>query len=70
MNRTLGMASALCNVLAVSAFALSMLLGSQTASYFFSMWIAMGFVGMMCAFCHRAPESAKTAGFAADRRVC
>lgn len=50
MNRKVGMGSALVTLAAVLAFACSMILGSNFASYVSSMFIAWGFVPLICSF--------------------
>lgn len=47
MNRKIGGAASLLNGLCVLGFAFSMLLGTNTGCYLFSMFIAFSFVGMM-----------------------
>ncbi len=50
MNRKLGLVSSLVTLAAVAAFALAMLVGSLASSYLASIFIALGFVPMICAF--------------------
>lgn len=50
MNRKLGLCASLVTLAAVAAFALSMLIGSTSLSYLSSIFIALGFVPMICAF--------------------
>jgi len=64
MNRKIGMLSSLVTLLAVAAFALSMLVGSDPGSYISSMFIAWGFVPMACAFAALAKEEARAAALA------
>ena len=65
MNNKIGAAGALVDLLAVLGFAVSMLLGLNYVSYFCSMFIAFGFVIMMCGFLHFAAPERKTAGYVA-----
>ena len=65
MNKKIGAAGALVDLIAVLGFAASMLLGLNYVSYFCSMFIAFGFVIMMCGFLHFAAPERKTAGYAA-----
>ena len=62
MNQKIGMTSSIVNVTAVGMFALSMLTGSTFLSYLSSMFIALSFVPMMCAFCFYARDDRKVAG--------
>lgn len=59
------MLSSLLNLIAVAGFALSMLLGSNNGSYFCSMFIALSFVPMMCAYAFYAEKASKLAGILA-----
>lgn len=65
MNRKIGTASSIVNLLAVLGFAVSMLLRFSFGSYICSMFIAFSFVPMMCCFLHFAVPERKTAGYAA-----
>ena len=65
MNKKIGAAGALVDLIAVLGFAASMLLGLNYVSYFCSMFIAFGFVIMMCSFLHFAAPERKTAGYVA-----
>lgn len=65
MNKMIGAAGALIDLIAVLGFAASMLLGLNNVSYFCSMFIAFGFVIMMCGFLHFAVPERRTAGYAA-----
>ena len=65
MNKKIGAAGALVDLIAVLGFAASMLLGLNYVSYFCSMFIAFGFVIVMCGFLHFAAPERKTAGYAA-----
>lgn len=62
MNKTIGKIGALVNMAAVGGFALSMLLGSPFASYITSIFIALGFIPMICAFAASASQERKAAG--------
>lgn len=64
MNRKIGMWSAIVNIGAVAGFALSMLLGSNFGSYATSMFIALSFIPMICAFVAYAKKGKKTAAYA------
>ena len=63
MNRKIGMTASAINIIAVAGFALSMLIGSNFGSYLTSIFIALGFVPMMCAFCLLAKPEVKLAGY-------
>ncbi len=63
MNRKIGMFAAAVNVMAVTGFALTMAAGSDFGGYLTSIFIALGFVPMMCAFCLLAKQEAKLAGY-------
>ena len=65
MNKKIGAAGAIVDLIAVLGFAGSMLLSLNYVSYFCSMFIAFGFVIMMCGFLHFAAPERKTAGYAA-----
>ena len=65
MNRKIGIASSIINLLAVLSFAACMLFGFDFGSYFCSMLIAFSFVIMMCCFLHLAVPERRTAGYAA-----
>ena len=65
MNKKIGVAGALVDLIAVLGFAACMLFGFNSGSYFCSMFIAFGFVIMMCGFLHFAAPECKTAGYAA-----
>lgn len=65
MNKKIGAAGALVDLLAVLGFAVCMLLGFNSGSYFCSMFIAFGSVIMMCGFLHFASPERKTAGYVA-----
>jgi hypothetical protein len=63
MNRKIGMIGSLVNALAVFAFALCMLIGTDSGSYLSSMFIAFGFIPMAAAFCHYSDGDKKAAGY-------
>ena len=65
MNKKIGAAGALVDLLAVLGFAVCMLLDFDSGSYFCSMFIAFGFVIMMCGFLYFAAPERRTAGYAA-----
>ena len=65
MNKKIGAAGALVDLLAVLGFAVCMLLDFDSGSYFCSMFIAFGFVIMMCGFLDFAAPERRTAGYAA-----
>lgn len=65
MNKKIGAAGAIVDLIAVIGFAASMLLGFDSGSYFCSMFIAFGFVVMMCGFLYFAAPERRTAGYAA-----
>lgn len=63
MNKKIGVYGSIANFIAVICFALSMLLGFNYGSYFFSMFIAFSFVLMMCGYAYFAEKEVKLAGF-------
>ncbi|MFT3984923.1 MAG: hypothetical protein QM697_13530 [Lachnospiraceae bacterium] len=63
MNRKIGMFAAAVNVMAVTGFALTMAAGSDFGGYLASVFIALGFVPMMCSFCLLAKQKTKLAGY-------
>lgn len=65
MNRKIGMLGALVNLVAVIAFAASMLMGSNLGSYYSSMFIAFSFVLMTCAYAYFSKDETKVAGITA-----
>ncbi|MCL2620748.1 MAG: hypothetical protein FWD97_07445 [Defluviitaleaceae bacterium] len=60
MNRKIGMYSAIINFCAVTLFAVSMIFGFDFGGYLTSMFIALSFVPMVCAFVEKG--GAKVAG--------
>lgn len=65
MNRKIGMYSSIINVIAVVAFALCMIVGSNYGSYLVCIFIAFSFVPMMSTFCHYSSMDKKVAGYIA-----
>ena len=65
MNRKIGAVSSAINLFAVLGFAATMLFRCNFGSYLCSMFIALGFVPMMCCSLHFAPPERKAAGYAA-----
>ena len=65
MNRKIGMGAALVALAGIVGFALSMVFGSLFGSYLSSMFIAWGFVPMICAFAASAGEDRRAAGYTA-----
>jgi len=62
MDRKIGMYSSVVNLISVIGFAVSMLAGFDSGSYFSSMFIAFSFVPMMCAYARFSGESRRLAG--------
>lgn len=65
MNKKLGMFSAVLTLIAVLGFAVSMIIGSNNGSYLSSLFIAWGFVPMICAFAALSKKEAKAVGYTA-----
>lgn len=63
MNRKIAMLSSIINLIAVVGFAVSMLVGFNSGSYFFSMFIALSFMPMMWSFAFFSEKRQKLAGF-------
>lgn len=63
MNRKIAMTASAVNLIAVLAFAASLAAGFYAGSYFASMFIALGYVGMACAFAYFAERPVKLAGY-------
>lgn len=63
MNRKIGTVCSAINIIAVGCFALSMLIGNNFISYFSSMFIALSFVPMMCAYAYFSEQKRKLAGY-------
>ena len=59
------MYSSIINVIAVVAFALCMIVGSNYGSYLVCIFIAFSFVPMMSTFCHYSSMDKKVAGYIA-----
>jgi isoprenylcysteine carboxyl methyltransferase (ICMT) family protein YpbQ len=62
MNRKIGMISSLVTLAAVLGFAGSMIVGSNYGSYLSSLFIAWGFVPMICSFAAVGKAETKSAG--------
>lgn len=65
MNRKIGMAASALTLIAVVGFALSMIFGSTFWSYVSSMFIAWGFVPLICALASYSGSETKSAGYTA-----
>lgn len=65
MNKKLGIIASAVTLLGVIGFALSMLFGAEYLSYLSSMFIAWGFVPMICAFAATGRADTKAAGYTA-----
>jgi hypothetical protein len=65
MNKRIGIYSSVVNVLAVIAFSLCMLIGTNYWSYIVCMFIAFSFVSMMSAYCHYSSVEKRVAGYIA-----
>ncbi|MDF2512190.1 MAG: putative rane protein [Herbinix sp.] len=65
MNQKIGAYASAVNLLAVTCFAISMLISSDFISYLSSILIAFSFVVMTCAFVYFSGEGAKVSGFCA-----
>lgn len=63
MNKKIGIYSSIINLFAIIGFAVSMLIGFNSGSYFFSMLIAFSFVPMMCAYAYFSERKCKLAGY-------
>lgn len=63
MNGKIGMYSSAVNLFSVIGFAVSMLVGFNEGSYFFSMFIAFSFIPMMCAYAFFSEKGRKLAGY-------
>lgn len=62
MNKKLGMVTSVITLLAVLCFALCMIIGSDFGSYLASMFIAWGFVPMICSFASFSEKKKTAAG--------
>ena len=65
MNRKISMIAPLVNAIAVTGFALSMLIGSNFGSYLSSIFIAFSFVPMICSYAFYSKKETKLAGIVA-----
>jgi len=65
MDRRTGMGAALLTLAGVLGFALSMLIGSDAGSFLASMFIAWGFVPLICAFAAYSEKGSKAISYAA-----
>jgi len=65
MNRNVGMAGAAINLCSVVGFALCLITGARIGNYLFGMFIAFGFVPMICAFAADSRDQNKSAAYAA-----
>jgi hypothetical protein len=65
MNKTLGRWAAIANIAFVAVFAVSMLVPSLIGSYISSIFIALSFAPMICAFASGSRPETKAAGSAA-----
>jgi len=65
MNKKIGMYGAIVNFLGVLSFAVCMLIGSDFGSFISSIFIALGFVPMVCAYHTYRKKNSQTAGYIA-----
>ncbi|MGE5496257.1 MAG: hypothetical protein ACM3S4_13260 [Burkholderiales bacterium] len=65
MNRKLGLYSSIVTLAAVLAFAVSMLASTSYGAYLSSLFIAWGFVPLICAFAAAGGNESKAAGYTA-----
>lgn len=65
MNRKVGMYSSIITLAAVLGFAVSMIIGSDFGSYISSMFIAWGFVPMICSFASYSGKETKASSYTA-----
>lgn len=65
MNRKIGLYSSIITLAAVLGFALSMIIGSDFGSYISSMFIAWGFVPMICSFASYSEKETKALSYTA-----
>ncbi len=63
MNKRIVIYSSAVNLIAIIAFAISMLFRFNNASYFASMFIAFSFVPMMCGYAYFSERKCRLAGF-------
>lgn len=65
MNRKVGLCSSIITLAAVLGFALSMIIGSDFGSYISSMFIAWGFVPMVCSLASYGEKETKALSYTA-----
>lgn len=65
MNKQIGMYSSIVTLIGVIGFAVSMVIGCDELSYLFSLFIAWGFVPMICSFSAIGSKESKSAGYTA-----
>jgi len=65
LNRKIGLYSSIITLAAVLGFALSMAIGSDFGSYISSMFIAWGFVPMICSFASSSGKETKALSYTA-----
>lgn len=65
MNRKIGIYSSVLTLMAVLGFALCMIIGSDFGSYISSMFIAWGFVPMICSFASYSEKETKAFSYTA-----
>jgi hypothetical protein len=65
LNRKAGMYASIVTLVAVVGFALSMILQNSFGSYLFSMFIAWGFIPMICAFASFSESETKSVSYTA-----
>lgn len=65
MNKKIGMYGSIINLCAVVGFAFCMLIGAKYGSFITSIFIAFGYVSMMCAFAAYCKLEKKALGYAA-----
>ncbi|MGE4486140.1 MAG: hypothetical protein AB7C97_13640 [Oscillospiraceae bacterium] len=65
MNKRIGMISSIVTLLAVLSFALAMIIGSDLGSYLSSMFIAWGFVPLICSFASYGKKERAAMGYTA-----
>lgn len=63
MTRKLGAAASAVTLFGVFGFAVSMLFSFDGGSYLFSMFIALGFLPLICSLAAQAPEESKAFSF-------
>ena len=63
MNRKIGMCGSIINLFSVIGFAVSMLIGFHPGSYFFSIFISLSFIAMMCGYAFFSEKKRKSAGY-------